>query len=252
MTGARGRLPTGAVARIAGLVVAAALGLAGCGGEAPDGGGESDAAALARMYEESGGDLIDLTGAGYDLGETDAPLSVVELADFGCGYCRQFAEETFPMVREEFIATGKVRWKFVPFVLGMFPNGAEAARAGECAGAQDAFFPMHDRLFATQDAWKGSDDPLEEVFLGEAAAVGLDTAAFRRCYEEGLRDARTREANALARRLSVRSTPTFFIEGFPVQGAIPEATFRRVLDQLHREKTSAGDGGARSSEGTPR
>jgi protein-disulfide isomerase len=175
---------------------------------------------------------------GYDRGTLRAPVTVLEFADFGCRYCARFAAETYPALAEEFVRTGKVRWRYVPFVLGMFPNGDEAARAGHCAAAQGvgAFGRMHDRLFEDQVAWAGAGDPAA-AFGALARGAGLDVARFSACYASDATSARVREANALAERLAVRSTPTFFVNGSRVEGALPVEQFRTVLldalDQRH-------------------
>jgi hypothetical protein len=56
-----------------------------------------------------------------------APVVVVEFSDFGCPYCARFALESLPVIEEEYIRTGQVRWQYVPFTMGIFPNGEEAA-----------------------------------------------------------------------------------------------------------------------------
>src|SRR5687768_8294750 len=66
---------------------------------------------------------VDLTGVGYDRGDPKAPVVMVEFSDFGCPYCAKHARETFPALERDFIATGKLFYKHVPFVMGMFPNG---------------------------------------------------------------------------------------------------------------------------------
>jgi protein-disulfide isomerase len=167
---------------------------------------------------------------GYDRGSTRAAVTVIEFADFGCRYCARFAEETYPSLADEFVKPGTVRWKVVPFVLGMFPNGDEAARAADCAGNQGAaaFGRMHDRLFARADEWKRASDPAA-LFRTYAVAVGLDANRFAACYAGQETDARIRAANSLADRLGVRATPTFFIDGARVEGALPAAQFRAVL-----------------------
>ena len=120
---------------------------------------------------------------GYDRGSTRAAVTVVEFADFGCRYCARFAAETYPALAAEFVKTGKVRWRYVPFVLGMFPNGDEAARAGTCAAEQGpaAFGRMHDRLFAGQDAWTSTGDAAG-AFASLAGAAALDVPRFASCY----------------------------------------------------------------------
>ena len=171
----------------------------------------------------------------HELAEPGATITVVEFSDFGCPYCGQFARSTFPALRDEFVKTGKVRWRFVPFVLGMFPNGLEAMRAATCVAEQDAdaFWAMHDTLFAQQDAWKGTGYP-DEMFRSYAVLAGANGDMFTECYQ-GVRSAdRVTAANALAARSGVRSTPTFFVNGTMVQGALPLEEFRRVLLQATR------------------
>ena len=95
---------------------------------------------------------------GFDRGESTAPVKVLELSDYGCGFCRQFHEETFPTLLEEFIETGMVEWKFVPFINGMFPNSLAATLAGECVMEQssDAYEAISNRIWTEQRVWKKS------------------------------------------------------------------------------------------------
>jgi protein-disulfide isomerase len=175
----------------------------------------------------------ELEGAGHAMGSPDAPITVVEFSDYGCGYCSRFTQETFPSLREEFIETGQVRWMHVPFVLGRFPNAEEAGVASACAGAQsDAVFQgVHLSLFRQQPVWRESADPLA-LFRGYVEAAGGDGAEFAACYTEG----RPREAlarvEAVATAAQVAATPTFFVNGQRVQGALPLAQFRAGLRSM--------------------
>lgn len=183
---------------------------------------------------------VDLTGIGYDLGDPAAPIQVVELSDFGCPYCATFALETEPELMREFVASGQVYWKYVPFVIGMFPNGEAAARASECAAEQGRFWPMRDSIYAHQSAWKRADDPVA-VLNRIAAGAGLDGERFAGCWSAAHVRARTTRANNAATRLGVRATPTFFINGRMVEGALPLNVFRGGLRQMVEEATQ-GDG----------
>lgn len=177
---------------------------------------------------------------GYDRGATHAPVTVLEFADFGCRYCAQFALTTYPTLADEFVKSGKVRWKYVPFVLGMFPNGDQAARAGECAADQGtaAFDRMHDRLFRRQGEWSRNGDPTG-LFRAYAAAAGLDTTRFAACYAGQEPDGRIRASNELADRMGVRATPTFFVNGYRIEGALPAQQFRTILnDALRQSRTN--------------
>jgi len=179
------------------------------------------------------------SGPGFDRGATRARVTVLEFADYGCPYCALFASAVYPTIAAEYVTTGRVRWKNVPFALGMFTNGSDAARAGLCAGRQGpaAFGRMHDRLFATQDAWQRARDP-EGAFRSLAVAAGLDGARFAACYGSTATDTVLRAANDLADRMAVRATPTFFVNGRRVQGALPVEEFRDVLDDALRRSRS--------------
>lgn len=177
---------------------------------------------------------VDLTGVGYDRGSESAPVVVVNFSDFGCPYCGSFARETEPAIEREYVESGKVFLKHVPFVAGMFPNSRQAARAAECSGAQGKFWPMHDRLYATQKEWKPALSPYA-LFQKYAASIGLDAARFSSCYTGEALHPRTRQATEAADRLGVRVTPSFIVNGRPVEGALPLAQFRMLLDTAVRE-----------------
>ncbi|MBI4521327.1 MAG: thioredoxin domain-containing protein [Gemmatimonadetes bacterium] len=236
------RMP--AVGALAGDRVAAAEGAEGAAAEGQSSSGAGglfpsdlatsdhpDAAISLRMG-------VDLREIGYAIGEADAPVTVVEFSDFGCPYCRMFAMQTFPSLYNEFVRAGTVRWKYVPFVLGIFPHGEEAAYASECAGEQERFALMHDQLYEHQSEWKGAD-VVAPLFEGYAEAAGLDVRRFTSCVQQGRRNARTLAANRAAQQLGIRGTPTFFIEGQMVQGAIPLEPFREFLAGLVQQRTTA-------------
>ena len=228
-------------------VAAAALLLAACGTDAPI--AERTADAATRAADDAGVVVgapeakgmparvvlhgVDLTGVGYDVGDPRAPILMVEFSDFGCPYCAQHARETFPSIADEFVATGKVFYKHVPFVMGMFPNGDRAARAAECAGEQDRFWPMHDSVYVHQRDWKRGSDP-DGVLGGLARQVVPDAQRWEACYAADRRQGRTSAANVAARKLGVRATPTFFIHGQMVEGALPLPAMRDGLNRMLR------------------
>lgn len=183
-------------------------------------GGTSDSAAQERK--------TDLGGIGHELGDPDAPVFVVEYADFACGACAQFFAGAWPDIRGEFIETGKVRWKIVPFELG-FSNSGEGAHAGECAAAQGMFWEMHDALYEHREAWVTERDPEDEL-VDLARRTGLDDELFRACYQDERHEDRIETANDAADTDGVRGTPTFYVNGFQVQGALPIDAFRTLLD----------------------
>lgn len=169
-----------------------------------------------------------VTDAGIDRGDPQAGILVVEFADFGCSACAQFARESFHAIDQEFIETGRVRWRFVPFVLGPFRHANQAAAAAVCSAEQDAFWRMHDRLFEEQRRWSGAGDP-QPVLSALAEELGLNSARFNQCLRSDQTADRVRGFNRQAARLVVRATPTFFINEQRVRGALPLEMFRALL-----------------------
>lgn len=185
---------------------------------------------------------IDITLLGHDSGSPEAPVKIVEFSDFGCGYCRRFHLESYPVIEEEYIRTGKVEWKYIPMILGIFgPNAEMAAEAGQCALLQGRFPDFRDRLFSSQSEWKQADDPSR--FLQEyAEEEGLDVARWGTCMSERQGRERVETGTRLSAQSGVRGTPTFFILGAGViPGAIPLELFRQVLDTLYVEAVGPGN-----------
>ncbi|MEX2571303.1 MAG: thioredoxin domain-containing protein [Gemmatimonadota bacterium] len=204
------------------LVAAAVLlAAAGCRGEA-----NSGADAGPQAPPAAG---LPVEGLGYATGLESAPVTVIEFSDFGCPYCAAFALDSYPDLHGEFVLSGQVRWIYIPFVIGRFPNGDTAAIAAECAGRQDRFWPMHDMVYARQSDWR-RQGPADELFLEMADSIGLDLAEFGTCYRENHPAERIARHNELARLAGVRGTPTFVINGRPVEGALPPDHFRTLLE----------------------
>ena len=173
--------------------------------------------------------VIDIRTIGYNSGSMDAPIRVVEFSDFGCDQCQKFHEETYSTLHEEFIESGLVRWKYVPFVIGTFRHSEEAGLAGECAGEQGLFSEMRDRLFESQAEWKGSDDVMSDL-VRYGRELGLDIDTFQECIGAERPQSRLSTGLQAARALGVRGTPTFFINGRAVQGALPIELFRDLFE----------------------
>jgi len=171
---------------------------------------------------------VDISAIGYDRGDLHAPVKILDFSDFGCPYCGAFARETYPVIEREYVRTGKVYFKYVPFIAG-FPHGREATRAAECAAEQGRFWEMSDRLYATQAEWRGGT-AVEAQMSALAGTIPLDSARFAACYRDRHTETRTARATALADELGVRVTPSFLVNDRPVQGALPVAEFRKVID----------------------
>ena len=170
-------------------------------------------------------------------GSAKAPVTVYEMSDFQCPYCRKFALETFRALEKEYITPGKVRWVFVNFPLtSIHANAVAAAGTALCAGKQGAFWPVHDLLYTYQETWAPLKEP-GPFFLSLADSAGISKPKLLECVKAPTTEAEIRFEAAGAERAGASSTPTFYIEGGLLAGAYPLPVFRQVLDSIIATKT---------------
>ena len=178
---------------------------------------------------------VDLEGIGYVIGSPQAPVAVVELGDFGCWACALFHRTTWPIIEREFVQTGRVRWRHVPFLFGL-RHGDDGTKAAECAADQGQYWEMHDLLFTRHEEWTKPRNP-KDFLHTYAHELGLDAEAFETCYEDDHGKDRTRRATRAADDLDVSGTPTFFINGSLALGALTIEVFRALLEDAERGVT---------------
>jgi protein-disulfide isomerase len=170
-------------------------------------------------------------------GSPKAPVTVYEMSDFQCPYCKRFALETFPSLERDYINTGKVRWVFINFPLtSVHQHASAAAELALCAARQRGFWRIHDLLFQNQDAWA----PLKEAgpfFVSLADSAGLSKQTLLTCLQAPGTLNEVRADAEGAARSGATSTPTFYIEGGLVEGALPVQVFRQVLDSVYAVRT---------------
>lgn len=166
------------------------------------------------------------------LGDINAPLTVIEFYDFQCPFCKRHNDETKPTLDEKYVDTGKVLWVYKHFPLNIHPQAPAAGIAAECGAEQGKFWEMHAALFESVEQWS-IDDPTE-VLISLATEAGLDADAFTACLSDPEMQARVDSDMAEGVQF-VQGTPTFIIvrgqEGSIVPGALPEASFSKLLDE---------------------
>lgn len=158
-------------------------------------------------------------------GPLRSTVTIVEYGDFQCPYCGR-AE---PAVRE-LLANIDVRfvWRHLP-LSDVHPQAALAAEAAEAAGAQDAFWPMHDLLLHHQDRLRAPE------LSGHASELGLDVERFERDLRTRAFRARVEDDVLSADLSGVSGTPTFFINGQRHYGAYDFETLRAAVQAAHEE-----------------
>lgn len=187
---------------------------------------------------------------GVTLGDPDAPITIVEFADYQCPACATFASFVKPQVQAAVVESGDAKLVFYDFPLvSIHPNAFLAARAGRCAEDQDAFWTYHDRLFANQSAWSGQSDPAG-AFVDYAGEVGMDEGTFEECIRSD-RHADLVTANMrLAEQLNISGTPTIMItEGQGMArriqlGSDPVSAIVGAVEQIQESRGAEAEPGS--------
>ena len=159
-------------------------------------------------------------------GEREAPVTIVEVSDYGCSHCRDFNLETASLVEDLLVAPGDARYVVVPYALSS--QTAPPAEAALCAADQDRFFDFHRRLFQLQ----GTPGLFESAgLLGVAAELGLDEDVFESCIATGKYVSAIQSNIREASSAGVNSTPTFFFNDERFAGNRPLTFFQQQVSQ---------------------
>jgi protein-disulfide isomerase len=179
---------------------------------------------------------LNIATKGYPaLGPKNAPITLVEFADFQCPYCKR-SEETVKELRQEY--GDKIRLVYIDFPLTFHQYAFQAAEAARCAGDQGKFWEYHDELFKDQS--KLSTKDLKEA----AVRMKLKTKQFDQCLDSGKYANEVRAAMKEGSDAGVDGTPGFFVNGRPVTGAQPASVFENVINEelaradKHQQKAS--------------
>lgn len=178
-----------------------------------------------------------VTDDGRIRGRADASITLIEYSDFTCGYCVKFFQETWPRLQAKYIDTGKVRFVYRDYPRADQGVAVEAAVAARCAGAQGRYWPMHDRLFS------GGGRLDSGSFKGYAKVIGLDPAAFAKCFDERQYLESIFQDRQEANRWGFHGTPGFILirtvggptekdPAIAIPGAFPFEEFAAEIDRM--------------------
>jgi protein-disulfide isomerase len=152
----------------------------------------------------------------YFYGNADAPITVVEYADFQCPGCGYYATSVSSGFQRDYVVNGKARVIFQDFPLGSHANAVSAAVAARCAGEQSptSFWKMHDMIFVNQRQWSNLPKAsLNGQFVTYAGQLSLDTEAFSQCLAVPEIERKVREHQQGSLGLNLPGTPSFAVNG---------------------------------------
>jgi protein-disulfide isomerase len=168
-------------------------------------------------------------------GPADAPVTLLEYADYECPYCQQI-QPVLDKITEEY--KGRLAFAYKDFPLPMHPNARKAAEASRCAQLQGKYWEYHDVLVTTRQ--------LDIAALkSHARTLKLDGDSFDKCLDTGGAAESVQRDAAEAQALGVSGTPTFFVNGRSVSGA---ATYEKLRSVIAEELSAAVARGAAPRE----
>jgi protein-disulfide isomerase len=174
--------------------------------------GEVDAVALQNLISSGSGEQLAVVR-----GSDDAPVTVEEFADYQCGFCGMVATLSVPQVLENYVDTGKARFVFYDFVLNPGSPAETAAQA-------------HKVLMGRQREWGTSRNPIRMI-REYADGLGLDGGALEACVENGTYRGVVMASTQHAQQRGLSSTPWFFINGRPFEGAMGYDQIARIIEE---------------------
>ncbi|MFJ6747397.1 MULTISPECIES: DsbA family protein [unclassified Streptomyces] len=199
--------------------------------------------AQQKMYD----DLAQQTSRRKDgdplaIGKKDAPVVLVEYADYQCSFCGRFTRETQPALIKKYVDAGTLRIEFRNFTL-YGADSERAARASWAAGQQGRFWQLHDELYAKT---RKGDALAEDKLVGMARTSGVkDIEKFRSDMNGADAGRALKEDQGEGYQLGVQSTPSFLVNGRPVAGAQPTEVFEQAVRDAAAtaDKNGGGKGG---------
>ncbi|WP_406094509.1 DsbA family protein [Streptomyces sp. NBC_01013] len=188
---------------------------------------------LAKLARRDAGDRL-------ARGRADAPVVLIEYADFKCGYCGKFARDTEPALVKKYVDNGTLRieWRNFP----IFGSESEAAaRASWAAGQQGRFWEFHRAAYAEGVKEKGFGKDRLKALAREAGVPDLDR--FVRDTDGAAAAAAVSKDQEQGYGIGATSTPSFLINGRPIAGAQPAETFTQAIEQAADRAKNLGNAG---------
>ena len=163
-----------------------------------------------------------LASVGPVKGPASAKVTIIEFSDFQCPFCSQ-VQDTLKQVFTTYPTQVKVVFRNFP--LPMHENAEAAAEAALCANEQGKFWEYHDKLFSNQDKLSVTD--LKQY----AVSLGLDTGKFNSCLDSKKYQEAVQKDTSAGQAVGVSGTPSFFINGKLIPGALPFDSFKQIIDE---------------------
>ncbi|MBI4036170.1 DsbA family protein [Candidatus Daviesbacteria bacterium] len=177
------------------------------------------------------------------IGDKDAPVTLVEFSDYECPFCKRHFDQVYPVLKKDYIDTGKVKMVFrdypLPFHEPMATFEANAANCAREQGGDSAYFSFHDAIF-TKTKSNGNGLTKDEVYQ-LAAEEGINQTTLKTCADSSKYAEEIKKDTSDGSTAGVSGTPSFFIgksdpsgtfTGQIIVGAQPYSAFQAIIDPL--------------------
>ncbi|HEY4499695.1 MAG TPA: DsbA family protein [Candidatus Paceibacterota bacterium] len=189
---------------------------------------------LDTVLNQDSGAAVSLSLNAEDvvLGDPKAPVTLIEYADFQCPFCGRFYSQVMPKIKENFVKNKEVKIVYRHFAF-LGPESVAAAEASECAKDQGKFWEYHNALYDAEvkDGKEHNGNLNETFFMSLAAKLGLNVSNFSQCVTDQKYKQKVEDDYTGALKVGVAATPTSFINGTKVEGALPYSQFEPLLKQ---------------------
>jgi protein-disulfide isomerase len=146
-----------------------------------------------------------------NLGDPNAPVKVIEFADFQCPYCGLYWKQLEPTIISTYVATNKVYYTYSPMAF-IGQESIDAVEASYCANDQNKFWEYRDYLFSNQTG-ENAGDFSQAHLIAFAKKLNLDVNTFTSCLTSGQYATKVNDDNTYASQQGVNSTPSFLVNG---------------------------------------
>ena len=216
-----------------------------------DGSGSGSASGSATQVPTNPTPQPSVVSASVDddpfLGSEDAPVTIIEFSDYQCPFCRKFWVETLPLIKSEYIDTGKVKFVYRDFPLvSLHSMAIPSAEAAECVrdeagGSNEAYFEYHDKIFGEQNildtgsltgSVRSTVTYTNNDLKNWAQEIGYDISS---CLDSGKFRGEVQKDISDAQSAGGQGTPFFVIlgsdgKGTPLSGAYPFSAFQQIIE----------------------
>lgn len=173
---------------------------------------------------------IALKETDYVRGSAEAPVTIITYSDLECPYCKSFHPSMLQLMSE---FPGQVRWVYRHFPLSFHANAQKEAEAAECVGklgGAEAYWSFFDKVFERTTS-NGTGFALADLYP-LAKEVGVSESRFRTCLDQGEMASKVQADLQEGSGYGVQGTPTSFVNGTPLEGAVPYEQLKAVVQQV--------------------